>query len=257
MTLFIKHQGTGQPFVLVHGWGFNHQIWQPVAEQLATQGCIYQIDLPGHGQSPLCSYRLEEIVDCLTEQLPPNAIWLGWSLGGLLTMAVARWRPEYVKALFLIATSPRFTIAEDWPYAMSLSILQNFHKQLQQETVGTLKRFLALQVKDSAQARVWQRQLTQWLSIQGYPSLEALQASLQCLQETDLRSELKQIQQPAFLGLGELDALVPVKMATLCQTWWPKLQTVAFSGAAHIPFLSNFTQVMQCLQDFLHENALN
>jgi pimeloyl-[acyl-carrier protein] methyl ester esterase len=251
--LFIKSQGQGDPLVLLHGWGFNGDIWQQLATVLASSWQVYQIDLPGHGYSPLGEFSLPRLTDTLASQVPPNAVWLGWSLGGLVALAMARWRPTFLRALVLIASSPRFVTAPDWSHAMTPAVLENFSLQLQEDTAGTLRRFLALQVKGSTTARQQLRVLNQWLARNPLPQPAALQAGLTLLQQTDLRAELAQIHCPALLCLGGHDALVPVGVGNACQQWWPSLRKVVIKPAAHIPFLSHTEIFLPILQGFLHE----
>lgn len=249
--LHISKQGQGQPVVLLHGWGFNHSIWYQITPHLAQNWQVWQVDLPGHGQSDLCDYELTILLDVLTASLPKNAIWIGWSLGGLLSMAMARWQPQYVRRLLLIASSPCFAQKADWSCAMQSEVLQQFGKNLQTDRISTLKRFLALQVKDSPQARHNLRHLQQLLENVGYPQLAALQSSLDFLFKTDLRAELQHIKAPSLLCLGTHDALVPIKMAKPCQALWSTLEIVKMRSAAHIPFLSHFDEFCMLMDDFL------
>ncbi len=253
MSLFIKHQGQGKPLILLHGWGFNGDIWNEVAAQLALHWRVYQVDLPGHGRSPMCEYTLSTLTETLVAHLPKEAVWIGWSLGGLLAMAVARWQPASVRALGLVSTSPRFVTADDWPYAMTPAVLQQFAEQLQTDTLGTLQRFLALQVKGSEAARQQLRALSALLKRTSPPQSQALHAGLKLLQETDLRPELSQIRCPALLCLGGRDTLVPVGVGEYCQRWWPSLRKVCIKPAAHVPFLSHPDVFMKLLQDFLND----
>ncbi len=65
MTVFIQETGAGQPLILLHGWGFNHHIWQPIIAPLAARWRVYQVDLPGHGQSEPCAYQLPILIEKL------------------------------------------------------------------------------------------------------------------------------------------------------------------------------------------------
>jgi pimeloyl-[acyl-carrier protein] methyl ester esterase len=253
MKLFIKSQGQGKPLILLHGWGFNGDIWHDMAALLSSRWCVYQVDLPGHGRSPMCEYRLPILTKTLATELPTNAVWIGWSLGGLLAMAVARWYPASVRALVLVSTSPRFITADDWLHAMRPEVLQQFALQLQNDSLGTLQRFLALQVKGSEAARQQLRTLNALLKQNSPPQPEALQAGLKLLQTTDLRSELSQISHPALLCLGKRDTIVPVNVGEDCQRWWPNLSKFIIKSAAHIPFLSHPDIFRHLLQGFLDE----
>lgn len=249
MKLFIQQRGHGQPLILLHGWGFNGRIWESIAAPLAAQWQVYQVDLPGHGQSVFSNYQLSALTTQLATQLPPQALWLGWSLGGLLAMAMAHDFPAWVRGLMLITTSPRFVTAPDWPYALTPKILTDFRQQLQADADKTWRSFLALQLRDLS---VGQRQYvyTQ-LKLGGYPQLQALQAGLTCLLETDLRFQLKAVTCPSMFCLGERDPLIPVQMGTRCHAWWPEVDLVTIQTAAHIPFLSHSEAFMNAFNRFL------
>ncbi|HGK6671911.1 TPA: alpha/beta fold hydrolase, partial [Legionella pneumophila] len=58
MNLHINIQGKGRPLVFFHGWGFDHRVWLPLARLLSTRYCLYLVDLPGFGQSPVMSWEV-------------------------------------------------------------------------------------------------------------------------------------------------------------------------------------------------------
>ncbi len=63
-------------------------------------------DLPGYGRSGgFGAMSLEAMAQRVLEQAPPQAVWLGWSLGGLVA-SQAIMRPERVQALVTVASSP-------------------------------------------------------------------------------------------------------------------------------------------------------
>jgi pimeloyl-[acyl-carrier protein] methyl ester esterase len=251
--LFIKQQGQGEPLICIHGWGFNGEIWNAVATQLATQWQVLQVDLPGHGRSPMSDYQLPILVEQLAYALPSHAVWLGWSLGGLLSMATALQYPNRVRALVLVSTSPRFITATDWTHAITPEVLKAFAQELQQDVMGTLQRFLALQVRGSEAARQQLRTLHKLLKGAGLPQSEALQGGLDLLLTTDLRTQLHHIQCPTLLYLGSKDTLIPVGIGEDCQKYFPHLQTAYLPTAGHLPFLSHPQDFLQTVQTFLHE----
>lgn len=253
MNLFIKQQGEGKPLILLHGWGFNGEIWNDMAAILAQNWRIYQVDLPGHGRSALCEYSLPILIEKLAAELPKNAVWIGWSLGGLLAMAMARYQPTWVRALVLISTSPRFVTDKDWNHAMTPTVLQQFAQQLQNDTIGTLQRFLLLQVKGSEAAHQQRRILNACLKKTTIPQLDALQAGLTLLQNTDLRLQLSQIRCPALLCLGGRDMIVPVGVGKDYQQYFPHLEQICIQPAAHVPFLSHPDIFIPILEGFLNE----
>lgn len=83
-TLYHKTIGIGPKLVMLHGWGFNSAIWEPLIPKLSEYFQLVLIDLPGFGLSSLSipEYRFELIAPLLLETVADEAVWLGWSLGG-------------------------------------------------------------------------------------------------------------------------------------------------------------------------------
>ncbi|MCP5077676.1 MAG: alpha/beta fold hydrolase, partial [Psychromonas sp.] len=52
--------GQGKDLVLLHGWGVNSAVWQPVVELLGKHFRLHLIDLPGFGESKaVADYSLD------------------------------------------------------------------------------------------------------------------------------------------------------------------------------------------------------
>ncbi|MEZ5673045.1 MAG: hypothetical protein R3E08_11985 [Thiotrichaceae bacterium] len=133
-------------------------------------------------------------------------------------------------------------------------MLQQFGQNLQLDTLGTLKRFLALQVLHSGTARPQLRTLHHLLENSPLPQVATLEDSLQLLLTADLRSELQYIQCPSLLCLGAKDAIVPVGVATDCQALSSRLRKVIIKPVTHLPFLSHPTLFLAIMQGFLDES---
>lgn len=100
--------------MLLHGWGLNAQVWDCITPQLASHFTLHLVDLPGYGRSGgFGAMSLEAMAQRVLEQAPPQAVWLGWSLGGLVASQVAIMRPERVQALVTVASSPCFAARDD------------------------------------------------------------------------------------------------------------------------------------------------
>ena len=86
------------------------------------------IDLPGMGQSPVPNgtYDLNYLTQHILAIAPEHAIWLGWSLGGLITTHIAAHHPDRVNAFRTIATNLSFTQHIDWPCAIKPTIFDHF-----------------------------------------------------------------------------------------------------------------------------------
>ena len=109
-----------QDIVLIHGWGLHAIVFDDIVPALLAHFRVTVVDLPGMGQSPLPNddYSLDFLAEQVLAIMPQKAHLLGWSLGGLVALAMAEKAPERVQSVVTVATSPRFTAADDWAPAM-------------------------------------------------------------------------------------------------------------------------------------------
>ncbi len=250
MKLVSYCSGSGPDLLLLHGWGMNASLWRPLLERLTEAFRVTCVDLPGHGRSPFDTAwsDLQTWAQVVLEVAPSRAIWLGWSLGGLVMQQAAQMQPQRISALLGVATSPCFMQRADWQTAMQAIVLQQFARDLLEDSTATLGRFLALQVQGSEQRSRLLRRLREWMRQSPLPQPVALQTGLSILQYSDLRQCLASRPQPMSWILGARDTLVPVVLADELKRLAPADQVYVIESAAHAPFLShpeNFMQIMQ------------
>lgn len=239
------------PLVFLHGWGLNHQVWSQLVLALPAELAIHTPDLPGFGLSPCpVSYDIDSVLAQLAEQIPDQSTVIGWSLGGLLAIALASRYPDKVKKLGLIASSPCFMAKENWP-GMESRVMLQFAGQLQQDLALTVERFLAIQAMGSSTARQDIKLLKQAVLSLALPSSVALQGGLDLLATLDLRQEFASLRQPVFAILGRLDSLVPVAIAPLLQNLRPAAHIEILPKASHAPFISHQQEFISLLQPHL------
>lgn len=227
--------------VLLHGWGLNAGVWDCIREQLASQFTLHLVDLPGYGRSTgFGAMDLDAMAQCVLAQAPERAIWLGWSLGGLVASQIALTHPERVDALVTVASSPCFSAHEQeaWP-GIKPTVLAGFQQQLSEDFKRTVERFLALQTLGTESARQDARKLKSVVLDAPTPSVEVLNGGLEILKSVDLRIELERLTVPFWRLYGRLDGLVPRKIAALLDVRLPHSTSVMFDKAAHAPFISH------------------
>ena len=254
MSLHVESLGSGEPLLLIHGWGMHRGMWGQVTEQLAQTHRVHLLDLPGYGQSASCApYELDTLVQQLSSRFQEPLNVAGWSLGGQLALRWAQLYPAQFKKLILVATTPCFVQQEGWACAMNGDTLQEFAGSLLQNHALTLKKFLALQLRGSENERELLPDLRARLFAHGEPDMAALRGGLNILRDTDLRAGLANITQPTLLIAGERDTLTPSAASEYMAQTLPNVQLQIIKGAAHAPFLSHPKVFMQHLTSFLNE----
>jgi pimeloyl-[acyl-carrier protein] methyl ester esterase len=256
MKLHTETTGSGPELFLIHGWGMNAAVWSGLREALQADYRITCVDLPGHGRSAAAGdFDLASAADALLEVAPAQAIWIGWSLGGMLALQAAKQAPQRIAQLSLITSSPRFVTAADWPDAVDATVLEQFFTGLQQDYRATLKRFLALQVRGSEAANTTLRDLRQRLFAHGEPDAAALAAGLAILRDADLRPQLGALTMPVQFIMGERDTLMPAAAAFAARALAPHAAVSIIEGAGHVPFVSHPQAFLDALLPFLQAAA--
>ena len=253
MNLHTHSSGTGRDLFLLHGWGMNGSVWLPWLKTLTQDFRVTVVELPGHGESPWSKSftQLATWAEQVLAVAPHDAVWVGWSLGGLVMQQAAIMHPEKIRAILGVASSPCFVQREDWDCAIDPVVLKNFAAELQADTSKTLRRFLSLQVQGAADAKTMLRHLQQEFAHRPQPHPEALQTGLNLLLNTDLRQQWANIELPTGWMLGDRDTLVPKCLAKALPQFHADLSVQLVSGAAHAPFLSHPLLCKRLLEDFI------
>ncbi|BAU42120.1 alpha/beta fold hydrolase [Leptolyngbya sp. O-77] len=108
-TIRYTVQGTGQPIVLIHGFGAAIGHWRNNIPVLAAAGYrVFALDLLGFGGSskPAIAYSLELWQDLLRDfwaaHIGAPAVFVGNSIGALLSLMMAADYPDLVQRVVLL-----------------------------------------------------------------------------------------------------------------------------------------------------------
>ena len=249
MSLAIMTHGEGRPIVLLHGWGMNAGVWMPILPQLAAGWQVTLVELPGHGESEALEGDINDWAGAVLDIAPHGAVWLGWSLGAIVTLAAAIQAPERIRALILAGGTPRFTQTPGWECGMRPDLLESFAGELFSSPERTMLRFLGLQVRGAENERETLRQLKSAVSQRPQAGAAALRSGLDLLLQTDLRDRLPDLRVPSLWLYGQKDTLVSAATAKHVRQLQPGARTQVITGAGHAPFLSHPSQCLQALEE--------
>ncbi|MDQ6632159.1 MAG: alpha/beta hydrolase, partial [Verrucomicrobiota bacterium] len=104
--------------ILIHGYPFDHTLWDFVKAELGNKINLITPDLPGFGDNPIASdgpsidFFADEIARLLEVHHLPRAVVAGMSMGGYVALAFAERYPKKLSGLGLISTQARADSAE-------------------------------------------------------------------------------------------------------------------------------------------------
>lgn len=255
LTVAYDEVGTGLPFVLLHGFPHNRSLWAPQTSALLEHGRCIAPDLRGFGESgregPYSMEQYAEDVIGLLDSLGiDRAVVGGLSMGGYVTFAIWRARPQLVRALVLADTRPGADSPDTRRKRMELIALA---KESGAGAVANaqISGMVGATTREQNPALVeGLHQMLAGAPVEGI--IGALQAMMDRPDSTDL---LPTITVPTLIIVGEQDALTPVKESRAMHAAIAGSRLEVIPGAGHCSNLEKPAAFNHVLGEFL--SALN
>jgi pimeloyl-[acyl-carrier protein] methyl ester esterase len=247
--------GSGPPLVLLHGWSLSSAGFAGLAG-LLNDYRVLALDLPGHGSSSPCpSASLESLADDVAHWLAataPDPVALGgWSLGGMVALEVAAQNGILVEKLLLIATTPRFTAAVDWPHGQPAVQVKALRRNLARRFEATLGEFFARSFAEGEVDTARMRDIrAMCVRPGGLPDHDTAVALLDVLSVQDQRGKLSEVSCPALVLHGSGDRVTPAGAGRALVDLLPDGRLIEFAGAGHAPHWTRPAEVVEAIREF-------
>lgn len=210
IKLYYERTGKGPELVLLHGFGCDLRLWEPLIPRLKNDLTVTAFDMRGSGKSdkPTEPYSIETLRNDAASFIEavckgPVSV-LGFSMGGMVAMDLAATRPELVERLILVSTLP----AWDCPFPPPAKTRELFRRtdvspELLTEVYETIFGS-AYKKKVSAREYVDFR-----MSDENPQSLDDYLLQLRALEASDVREKVRLITVPALMIVGGEDKVAP------------------------------------------------
>lgn len=234
IDLHYRQTGQGkQAVILLHGWGCDHKIFAVIEEQLAADFTVYNLDLPGFGQSsePPAVWGIEDYtahLEQFTKQKNiQSPILLGHSFGG--RMAILYASRNAVKKIILAGSAgikPKRSLSwytKVYSYKTAKNVLPRL--------VGKKK------------AQEWMDEYRKQAGSADYnQASDRMRGILSKVVNEDLQHVMPAITAPTLLIWGEEDTATPLSDAKIMEKLIPDAGLVSYPGAGHYVFLERKTE---------------
>lgn len=244
LKVHYKVNGTGDPILLVHGWGGDISYFSKLVNHLSQKFTVYALDLPGFGLStvPREVWGSAEYADLLQKFICElgivQPILLGHSLGGKIVAHLVAHNSNLAKKIILVGSS-----GARLPKSLLVKARVCFFKLL---------KFLAGMpvIKDFVEPflDVYRKKF----GSRDYWNASGIMRSI--LVKTvneNIVSILPNIKVPALLLWGDQDAETPIQAGHIMQQSILGSELKIISGSGHFPFLDNWEKFIQELDKFL------
>jgi 3-oxoadipate enol-lactonase len=243
----------GDPVIFIHGFPFNHTMWEPQMKALPNHIRAITYDIRGHGESDVGDgqYSIEFFVDDLLGLLDhlviDRAVLCGLSMGGYIALRAYERFPDRIKALILCDTKSEAD--------------QNEAKLKRAATVKTVKTDGVAPFADDFATLIFAPETFRAnpdtiehikKSIRANSPIGISGAALALGMRTDTSSVLPAIKVPTLILVGEADKVTPPALSEAMQRQIPNSELHVIPGAAHMSNLENPAEFNKHLISFLN-----
>ncbi len=249
IDIYYEEHGSGEPLLLIMGWGANAATWRPQLPGLAEQFRVITFDNRGVGRSssPEGPYSVPQmagdVVGLLDALEVPRAHVFGISLGGMIAQELAIEHPGRVDALILGCTTPGSC------HAAGVARLHNdvsaFRDANGQGSLEWFSEFLRrLWTEEAVIESTTELQDFVLSLIRFPPTSHGLRSQADAVLKHDTYDRLEQIRHRTLVMTGDEDMLIDPKNSKILAKRIPNAELQIFEGLRHAfhlerPDLSN------------------
>ena len=223
----------GKPVVLLHGWGQNIEMMNPIGKGLEKDYRIIVLDLPGFGKisEPTYGYTVYDYYEVLCEFLDnlkvKNPILIGHSFGGRIAIIYSAKRK--VEKLVLLSAPFRRSTKK---HTFKVKLLK-FMKKV--PVIKELEAYMKTKIGSTDYRNA-------------SPMMRTILVNTV---NEDLTEYLKKIEIPTILIWGDLDTAVSVEDAKYAESIMKDAGLIIYEGCTHYAYLERIDQTINVLKSFL------
>ncbi|MDD3048388.1 MAG: alpha/beta hydrolase [Bacilli bacterium] len=226
----------GKNIVLLHGWGQNIEMMDPIGRRLQDDFRITIIDLPGFGKSDMPSYgwTLYDYYDAVDELLTKlkisNPIMIGHSFGGRISIIYASMKQ--VDKLILLASPFRRMLPK---------------KPFKEKILKFLKKIPLINLLEEPAKRL--------IGSEDYRNANPIKREILVnTVNADLSNNVDNIKCSTIIIWGSNDELVPISEANYLKEHIKDSGLIIYDGCTHYAYLERIDQTINILNEFLKKD---
>jgi len=261
IEIYYEEHGSGEPLLLIMGWGGNAATWKPQIPSLAEQYRVIAFDNRGVGRTsaPEEPYTIPQMaadtVGLLDALQVPWAHVFGISMGGMIAQELALAYPARLRTLILGCTLPGSSQAAG--FALLQREIGDFREMSDGGTpdLEWFSDFLKRLWTDEALAQAdTHLQDFVFSLIRFPPPLHGLRNQAAAITAHDTYDRLPQIPHPTLVMTGDQDPLIEPGNSLILAERIPNAELRLFPGLKHAFHLEQPELVNSVIIDFIQRS---
>lgn len=235
--------GSGEPLILMHGWGCRLETVRSIAQTASETHRVFNIDFPGFGESPEPSsvWGVEEYASFIEKFMGrlglKRPVLIGHSFGGKVGILLAS-RNDISKMILVgsAGVKPKHSFKyylKVYAFKAKKNLIKLFFgKKKGEEIIRKLRKNAGSEDYRNAS--------------------DKMKAVMSKVLSREMTSEMPLIKAPTLLIWGVNDTATPMRDARVMESFIPGSGLVAFEDAGHYSFLDQPIRFRAVLSSFLN-----
>ncbi|GAA2607938.1 alpha/beta hydrolase [Streptomyces axinellae] len=229
VELFYEDHGSGQPLILLHGWGTCGSVWNAQREEFAGDYRVITPDWRGCGrsgrpESNTIADNAEDILALATALKLELPVLVGCSAGAAIVLEAACRAPSSVRAVVAV-DGPGY-----WPAERKAEQLALLRQALSTDRAAAVKQWVVDWYGPLADPA-----LLTWTTRQILESSESIDQLLTDAVHHNPRATIGELTVPAVFVHGELDAEIPMEVSETLAELAPRGEAHILEESGHMP----------------------
>lgn len=240
---YIKEGSGNQSVILLHGWGQNTIMMDPVSKHLSSFFTVYNIDFPGFGQSDLPNEpwgveQYSEMLEKFTLQLNiKNPIIIAHSFG--VRVAIVFAQSNAVRKMIFTGGA-------------GIMPKRSYKYYIKTYTYKLMKKIVSLPGLGNVKAK-----LEKNAGSEDYRALSGvMRSSFVKIVNLDLSDQLKNIKSEVLLVWGSEDDATPLWMGKQMERDIPNAGLAIFENDGHYAYYNQMPRFLSVIDIFLEEDKV-
>ncbi|WP_247672576.1 alpha/beta hydrolase [Aquimarina sp. MMG016] len=240
--------GQGVPVVFLHGFLENATMWKSITPHFIDSYQCITIDLLGHGKTECLGYihtmeSMAEAVKAILDHLEiSQAIFLGHSMGGYVSLAFIDLFPELVSGLVLLNST-------SYPDSEERKINRTRAIEVVKKNPDAYTSMAIANLFAEENRLVFEKEIEFIKEAASKTSLQGIISALEGMKERkDYRLILKSFKKPKVIFAGEKDPVLNYNQ-NLEEVKTCKIDLISFDGG-HMTYIENKEDFLERLQEF-------
>ncbi|MDI6412540.1 alpha/beta hydrolase [Streptomyces albus] len=246
IELFYEDRGTGQPLMLVHGWGTCGQVWRAQHQEFSRDHRVVTPDTRGCGRSgrPAGGTTIADSADDLLALAAAleldGPVLVGCSAGAAVVLEAARRGPSSVRAVVAV-DGPGY-----WPAERKAQQLVTLRQALSADRPGTVRQWVVDWYGPLADPS-----LREWTAQQILRSSDSIDEILTDAVRNNPREWIGELAVPAVFIHGRLDAEIPAEVSETLAGLAPHGEAHIMEESGHMPHMEQPAEFNELLRSVL------